>query len=209
MCQCSGADAMRRDPRQREDRPLRLLFVGRIEAEKGVPELLEAAELLSRRGVTFELKLVGLGALSEELSARFPGDVPGLIRVLGAVEDRAKLMQMFGEADVFVLPTHHEGFPRVLYEAMIKSTAVITTMVGGIPGLMRDGENCLAVRVKDAEGIADAVNRLANDPGLLHALGAAGLATAIDVLENNVPHAEALQRELAEDGRWPETAKRV
>jgi glycosyltransferase involved in cell wall biosynthesis len=197
MTLLSADDAVRRSFAERGDRPLRLLFVGRLEAGKGTPELIEAAEILQRRGVNFELTLVGGGPLHPMLARRFSSGPPGPVKVMGAVEDREWLMRAYEEADLLILPTHHEGFPRVLYEAMIKSAVVITTMVGGIPSLMKDGHNCLAIPVGDAAAIADAVERLAGDAALMQRLAAAGLATVLNVLQDNPPHVVALQRGLA------------
>lgn len=196
-------EAIRRDYSSRGTGPLRLLFVGRLEADKGVLELLQAAELLRRRGVAIELKLVGLGDLYAELSARYPDPIQSGIFVLGGVEDRAALMRMYEEADIFVLPTHHEGFPRVLYEAMIKSTVVVSTMVGGIPSLLRHEENCLAVPVGDATAIADAVVRLGNSPSLMQQLADKALLVALDVLKSRPPHAEVLREKLAAANAGP------
>jgi glycosyltransferase involved in cell wall biosynthesis len=93
---------------------------------------------------------------------------------------------------LFVLPTHEEGFPRVLYEAMIKSAVIVTTMVGGIPGLMEDGVNCLAIPVGDAPAIADAIERLADDAPLRRRLAEQGLSTVREVLQSRPPHLQAL-----------------
>lgn len=196
MCDISAADATRRSFARLPPNNLRILFVGRIEAEKGIPELVEAARLLHRRGLKFELTLVGLGDLHAELALqRAAGLLPG-IRVLGAIEDRAFLMRLYEQSDIFVLPSHHEGFPRVLFEAMIKSAVVVTTLVGGIAWLMKDQENCLAVPVGDAEAIAAAIETLHADPALMQRLSTAALDTAIEILESNVPHAEMVQRRL-------------
>jgi len=197
MVDLSREDAVRRDFSERRGRPLRLLFVGRLEAEKGTPELIEAAGLLQQRGMDFELTLVGGGPLHAELSRRFSPEPPQPIKVMGAVGDSGVLMRAYEEADLFILPTYHEGFPRVLYEAMIKSAVVITTMVGGIPSLMKGGQNCLAIPVGDAIAIADAVERLAGDAALMERLAGAGLATVLSVLQDNPPHVLALQRGLA------------
>jgi glycosyltransferase involved in cell wall biosynthesis len=197
MCEISAGDAVRRDHRTRRAGPLRLLFVGRIEADKGVPELIDAAELLRQRKVDFELSLVGWGDLYAEIAQRFANDPHPDIRLVGAIEDRRALMRMYEEADIFILPTHHEGFPRTLYEAMIKSAVVITTMVGGIPGIMRDGENCLAVPVDDANAIAEAVERLGSDLPLMQHLAEGGLQTTLAVFESAPPHADALLQRMA------------
>lgn len=194
MLDVSREDAARRDVTRRA--PIQLLFVGRLEVPKGVPELIDAAERLADRGVDFELSLVGGGPLHGELSRRFPEDRDSGIRVTGAISDRARLMRLYERADIFILPTHHEGFPRVLYEAMIKSTAIVTTMVGGIPGLMKDQENCLAIPVGDPEAIASAIERLARDPTLIDRLAKAGLETVLHMMHSRPSHLDAVVSRL-------------
>src|SRR5690606_33050095 len=127
-------DCRKKNFLRRDTSPWQLLFVGRLEAAKGVPELIEAVHILEKKGIEFELTLVGGGPLYSELASRF-GNSPGArVRVIGNVDNKAELHAYYESADVFVLPTHHEGFPRVLYEAMIKSNVILTTFVGGIPG---------------------------------------------------------------------------
>lgn len=175
---------------------VRLLFVGRLEASKGIPELLDALAILHRSGLSAELTIVGGGELHAELSRRFAEAPDPSIRVLGPVVDKARLLQLYEEHDILVLPTHSEGFPRVLYEAMTKSTVVVTTMVGGIPALMTDGVNCLEIPVGDAAAIARAIERLALDPALMARLAQGGRATVRAVFENNPPHHLALAHAL-------------
>jgi len=196
MLDLSAANAVRRPARAAREGPFRLLFVGRLEEPKGIPELIEAAHMLEDRGLDFTLTLVGGGPFHASLLRRFGDGPEDRVRVVGAVADPDRLARYFEEADLLVLPTHHEGFPRVLYEAMIKSTTVVTTMVGGIPGLMRHEENCLAVPIGDAAAIADAVERLAGDPALLERLAEKGLATVLDVLANRPSHLEAVMSRL-------------
>lgn len=196
MLDISAADAERRQPGAARQGPFRILFVGRLEGPKGIPELIEAARMLEARELDFTLTLVGGGPFHAGLFQQFGDGPEGRVRVVGAVADPDRLTRYFEEADLLVLPTHHEGFPRVLYEAMIKSTTIVTTMVGGIPGLMRHEENCLAVPIGDAPAIADAVERLAGDPALLERLAEKGLATVLDVLANRPSHLEAVMSRL-------------
>jgi glycosyltransferase involved in cell wall biosynthesis len=196
MLDLSAADTFQRDHRTPRQGPVRLLFVGRIERSKGVPELLEAVASLRAKGLAVELKLVGWGDLHSSLAELYPPGAGSGIELAGAIEDRDELMRHYESADIFVLPTHHEGFPRVLYEAMIKSAVIVTTMVGGIPGLMKHEENCLAVPVGDAAAISAAIERLAADPGLRQGLAKAAHRSALEVLEGLPPHAQALSEEL-------------
>lgn len=192
----SASDIKERTFPRRGNGPARLLFVGRLEPAKGTPELLEAFALLRARGVAAELTLVGGGELHPELARRFAERPDPCIHLLGTVEDRARLMRTYDEHDILVLPTHSEGFPRVLYEALSRSNAVITTMVGGIPSVMKDEVNCLAIPVGDAPAIAGAVERLAGDPALMNRLTAAGRDSVRAIFENNPPHHIALARIL-------------
>ena len=198
MLDLSPADALRRDFASRDNSPWRLLFVGRLEAAKGVPELLQAADLLRACGLRFELTLVGGGPLYGELAARF-GNQPGApVRVTGIIDNKASLQQAYAQADLFVLPTHHEGFPRVLYEAMMKSNVILTTFVGGIPGLLRDGHDALRLPVGDAHGIAKVIAAAVCHRERMQALADAGHATVQQVLKRQPTHLGAVLRHLHE-----------
>lgn len=196
MLELGAGDAVRRDFTRPSDRPIELLFVGRLENAKGVPELIEAAGLLNDRGLSFGLSLIGGGPLRAQLASCY-GNRPGAnIRVIGQVLDRSELMRAYEAADIVILPTHHEGFPRVLHEAMIKSAVIVTTLVGGIPGLMRDGVNCLAIPVGSPEAIAAAVVRASGDRSLMQKLSSNGLETILTVLDTYPSHSEAVGRQL-------------
>lgn len=196
MLDLSMADARRRDFLARNDNPWNLLFVGRLESDKGVPELVRAAELLKEQGFRFSLTLVGGGPLYSELAARFGdhSDVP--VKVTGIIDNKFALHQMFEAADMFVLPTHHEGFPRVLYEAMMKSNVILTTFVGGIPGLLRDGHDALQLPVGDAGSIADVILAAVGDRERMQALADNGHATVQKILRTRPTHLDAVLEQL-------------
>lgn len=156
-----------RAPRNVPDsRPLRLLYVGRLEERKGTKDLLEAAVILEREGVDFVLTLVGQGYDNVDSLEVLPHSVRDRIRAVGAVADFTSIVRHYCEADVFVFPSHDEGFPRVLYEAMAFGVPIVTTFVGSISGVMRDRHNCLRVETKNARDIADKVELLSRDPQL-------------------------------------------
>ena len=189
MCQVTPRDAFNRRFDPRGDRPVRLLFIGRIEAMKGVHELLAAADRLRTSGMAFQLTLIGGGPLYGTLAERF-SDPQGDVQITGTIADRAQLLRAYEEADIFILPSHHEGFPRVLYEAMIKSLPIVTTLVGGIPALMKHEENCLAIPVDDAAAIFEAVRRLAGDrpwPSGLPAMRWTPCSTCCRIAQNMSP----------------------
>lgn len=196
MVDLNANDALKRDFVARGEQPWRMLFVGRLEADKGVPELIRAAELLQVRGFRFSLTLVGNGPLYKELAGRF-GDRPGAaIRISGYVDNKTELHAMFEAADIFVLPTRHEGFPRVLFEAMMKSNVILTTFVGGIPELLQDGYNAWRLPVGDAAGIADVIVAAVADRAHMQTLADAGNATVQQVLASRPTHLNAVLEQL-------------
>lgn len=190
-------DAVMKTAKRAPGERINLLFVGRVEKAKGVLELIDAAELLLKGGVGYSLKIVGGGPLLHELQKKVVERGLLNIEFLGPVSDKSQLMALYEWANAFVLPTHHEGFPRVLVEAMVKSCAIVTTFVGGIPSVMKAGKNCLQLPVDDAVGIFDAIKSLSLNPDLEISLSYAALATALDLLTNRADHAETVKEILA------------
>jgi glycosyltransferase involved in cell wall biosynthesis len=78
----------------------------------------------------------------------------------------------YREADVFALPTHREGFPNTLLEAMAAGLPCVATPVGAIPEML-EGEHGLLVPVGDVRALREALGRLVRDPGLRARLGQA------------------------------------
>lgn len=191
------SEAYRRSRPAAKRGTLNLLFVGRVEAAKGMRELMDAVAILRRNRFPFSLKVVGGGPLLEELRNCYASSEPeARVEFPGLVSDKASLMREYQEADVFIFPSHHEGFPRVLYEAMVKSLPILTTFVGGIPGRMKNGHNCIEIPVGDGQAIADAVVACAADPALLHEIGTNGLRTIEEVFETHRPHAKLIEEQL-------------
>lgn len=159
---------------------VKLLSVGRLDPEKGLTDLITAAhELIERRGIAFTLTIVGTGSEQDQLKrevsrvgldehVHFPGYVPY----------GPELLRLYRESDVFLLPSFTEGCPQVLIEAMACGVPVIATRVGGIPHLIRDGQNGLLVDPANARQLAGAVRRLVEDRDLRDSLIENGLATA-------------------------------
>lgn len=181
-------------PREiRGEGPLSLLFVGRASREKGLPELLQALDAVVREGLDLRLVVVGSGPLDDP--GLLPASLRGRVRMAGFVADKAQLVREYQQADLFVLPSHTEGFPRVLYEAMTFALPVVTTFVGGVSSIMEAGVNCLRMEVGDAAGLAGLLRRLAGDPSLRRDLSQASLATMRSFYESGVPsHAELVLR---------------
>jgi glycosyltransferase involved in cell wall biosynthesis len=149
----------------------RFLFVGWLEASKGVYELLAAARILMDRAVDFHLVFCGKGSEWESLNQKNKElGTERHVAFRGWVTGQALIDELW-KADVFVLPSYTEGLPNSLLQAMACGLAVIVTPVGGIPSLVEPERNGLIVQVKENAQLAEAMATLAADPGRVREMG--------------------------------------
>ncbi len=177
--------------------PMHLLFVGAYGRRKGIYELMAALARVRQDGHDVRVRVVG--------PPEFPDEVDRLaeaIRGLG-LEDAVALTgplaadEVAGEllaADVFCLPSHREGLPMAILEAMAVGLPVVVTSVGGIPDVVRDGDSGLVVPPGDVQSLADALAALAADPELRRRLGARASAVVEELA--GAPAVSAGWREL-------------
>ena len=157
-----------------------LLSGGRLEPEKGIIYLLGAVEqLVKRRGIKLTLTIVGTGREERSLQREVKRlGISQQVHFLGYVPYGLELLNLYRTADVFVLPSlTGEGLPQVLLEAMAKGAPVVATRVGGIPQLIRHGENGFLVNPASAEELAAAIERMLTDKQLASACAKGGLET--------------------------------
>ena len=141
-----------------------VLFLGRIDRDKGLTELIQAVAKVHSSGLNLELHIVGNGDFIDELKQLvYLVDATDYVFLDGPVYDGEVKASYYKNADIYILPTYHEGFPRTLYEAMIFGTPIITTFVGGIPALMKDNVNCKRIEPKSVDTIVDALTYAMNN----------------------------------------------
>ena len=165
------------------DKPVRLLSVGRLDPEKGLHFLIQAVdELIKQKRLDVVLQIAGKGykgeeerKLHEEVEKR---QLTGYVHFLGYVSFGPRLLKLYRESDIFVLPSlTGEGVPQALFEAMACGLPIIATKVAGIPHLIRDTENGLLINAGSPEEISGAVKRLIEDSELRNRLIENGFST--------------------------------
>lgn len=159
--------------------PVVVTMVARLLRDKGVQEFVQAARLLRERGLPVTMQLVG-GVDAGNPASATQDDVDawqqeGCVRALG---ERSDVAALYAASHIAVLPSYREGLPKSLIEAAACARAVVTTDVPGCRDAIEPGETGLLVPVRDAQALADAIARLAEDPALRQSMGAAGRALA-------------------------------
>jgi glycosyltransferase involved in cell wall biosynthesis len=162
-------------PRQVYDGPLRLVYVGRLVATKGLLDIVAAVALLESMGRTYTCKIAGSGrdeAEMREAAARV--GLANRIVFLGPVFGEAK-NRLWLESDVFIFPTWHpEGLPYSILEAMAAGCVPVTCPVSGIADVIQDAVNGVFVPSRNPEALAGVVARLDDDRHALASLAEAG-----------------------------------
>jgi len=147
-------------------KPIKLLFCGRIERDKGIIELIDSLQLLNKKENKYLLTIVGVGSqpfmnlLHDYIKSK---GMEKFTHFAGFIQFGNSLFEYYSESDIFVLPSYHEGFPHVIWEAAAMSTPVIVTNVGGIPGVISNNEAEL-INPRSSSEIVKAVEEITNDP---------------------------------------------
>jgi glycosyltransferase involved in cell wall biosynthesis len=147
-------------------------FVSRLDAAKGVMVLLEAFRGLAAKWPKLRLQLVGDGDASAALRKRI-GELglEGRVEASGFAEGDVKVV--LESFRIYVFPSFHEGLPYSILEAMRAGCTIVSTSVGGIPEILRDGVDGLLVPPRDADALSKAIDRLLSDEDEAHRLGRA------------------------------------
>lgn len=194
LARCAtDAEFLEADPAPIPEQP-RLVCVARLDRAKGHLFLLEAAARLAREGLDFELELVGDGEARAAIETAIEDLELGPRVSLGGWKDGPGVRAAIEAARCLVLPSLDEGLPVVLMEALALGRPVIGTYVGGIPELVRPGENGWLVPAASVEALTEALRAaISLAPGVLSAMGRRGAAL---VAERHDARREA--RHLAE-----------
>jgi len=173
----NGLDVLTAKRTPRLSQSLKLLFVGRLTEEKQ-PDV--AWEVFSALALVFpQLKLTYVGEnerYDPELSASLKRKIeqsPYAAQVVWAGVQR-DVSPWYADADLVMMPSKHEGFGRVLVEAMAHQVPVVAFRVGGIPEVVENGKQGILIEPYDIEAMKKEVRDLLNDPAKRQKMGEAG-----------------------------------
>lgn len=177
-----------------------LLFLGLLGQNKGIYDLLDVlADNKNFFEGNIELLIGGNGETEKVKKIISDKDLTGIVKYEGWVSgiEKEYLLNM---ADAFILPSYHEGVPISILEAESYSLPIISTNVGGIPEIVKDGVNGFLVTPGDKPNILKAIERLSSDKALATRMGKKSYDIAKEHLPNFVEkRLDALYRELLRD----------
>lgn len=154
-----------------------ILFSGTLCPAKGYADMIRAFAQIAKRHLDWQIVFAGNGEIeqgkriAEELGIE--GQTIWLGWVNGADKDKA-----FRETTIFCLPSYAEGFPMAVLDAWSYGLPVITTPVGGIPDVAKDGENMLLFNPGDVDALAICMERMITDKELRDKISRASLELA-------------------------------
>jgi glycosyltransferase involved in cell wall biosynthesis len=163
-------------PSRRKEAVSRFGFLGRLDAEKGVLDLLDAARLLATERLPIAITLAGpagtagdLATLTETIRER---GLEGVVQIIGPVFGDQKAA-FLSSCDAYVQPSHFEGMPLTVLEAFAGGLPVIATSVGALPEMIDQGREGLLVPPHQPRALAEAIRLLACNESLRSHMAAA------------------------------------
>lgn len=182
------------------DDAILVITVANLRRTKDYPNLVRAARLAVGAEPRLRFVAVGQGPLAE--------DVAALVREAGLESSftllglRRDVPDLLAAADIFALASAHEGLPVAVMESFALGLPVVSTAVGGVPEVVVPGENGDLVAPGDPQALADAIVRLAQDPGLRSAMSSAARTTSARFdIRAAVAEQERVYTELLADRR--------
>jgi len=169
-----GFDPFRFYPRAKQEHTnLRIIAMARPETpRRGFENMVEAFRLIHQERPHVEFMLYG----TENLSQLY-GDLGFPYFDLGVIRDTDELCKHYNQCDIFVDPSHYQGFGQPALESMACRLACVLTNVGGVHEYAKDGVNCLLIPPRDPQACCNAVLQLLDDPELRLRLATNGRRT--------------------------------
>lgn len=183
-------EAKRFDRNIKNKETLDILYIGRIEPNKGIDYTFEACKVLKEEGVKFHLNFAGKEEVEGQYVPKFKEEFADNFTFHGIVSGEKK-NDVLKKCDIFLLPSFYEGLPMSLLETMSFGEIPVVTNVGSISTLVENNKNGLFIQVKSVDDIVDKIKMLINDFELRKRLSIAAKKTVL-TLYNDVAYINAL-----------------
>jgi glycosyltransferase involved in cell wall biosynthesis len=183
--------------RNREDCIINILFIGRIDKNKGLKEIVETFKNFTYKHYSFQFILAGTGPDQEWFIGECKKLLDERFHFLGVV-DYNKKNEVLMETDIFILPSYFEGLPNGLLENMSFGSVPICTPVGAIPEVIIDKNNGFIIEKNSSDQLISAIELLINDKDLRFNLGMNAYNTIRDKfsLDSYIKQLNAIYNEL-------------
>jgi glycosyltransferase involved in cell wall biosynthesis len=131
-----------------------------VKIEKGVFDVLSAMRLVRENyDLTVNLDVCGVGDIAKLKQKAEEDGLVENVMIHGWVEAKT-IKELMSNATAFILPSYYEGLPMSILEAMAASVPVIASNVGGIPDIIKDGENGMLIEPGDIKAMAEKIQRI-------------------------------------------------
>ena len=157
-----------------------VLAVGRLSREKAQIDLISAFKLMRDNNPQLKSKVVIVGDGPERATLAAAVRSCGFEKDVVFAGQQSEVRPYYAMAEVFVLPSHSEGSPNVLLEAMAAGVAIVATTVGGVPEMIEDNQSALLVPANNPSGLSAAISRLLTDDDLAGRLTSNALALVVN-----------------------------
>ena len=138
---------------------LDILYIGRIEPNKGIDYIFDACKALKDEGIKFHLNFAGKEEVEGQYIPKFNEEFANSFTFHGIVSGDKKI-EILKKCDIFLLPSFFEGLPMSLLETMSFGQVPVVTPVGSIPMVVADDVNGCFIKIKNADDIINVVRRL-------------------------------------------------
>jgi len=162
----------------KEDKQFKIIFIGRIDKNKGLEELILALEAIKSK-INFHFYLAGTGPDEESFVSKCISTLGDKFSFLGVLNSIDKV-PFYENADIFILPSYFEGLPNALLEAMAYGVVPIATPVGSIPEVVENNKNGFIIPINNYQEISKRIILLYHDRILLKQLGEASHQTIFE-----------------------------
>lgn len=139
-----------------------ILYAGTVNARKGYTDMIKAFAKIAFQYPNWEIVFAGNGEIENGTTLAKELGIDSQTQFLGWISGKDK-DKIFKEASIFCLPSYAEGFPMAVLDAWAYGLPVITTPVGGIPDIAKDGENVLLFQPGDCDKLAIQMDRMIKD----------------------------------------------